>query len=145
VDDLAQDTFVRAYRSLSMYRGEAPFRLWLLSIARNRVLRYLDEEGRRRSREAETLEAEIARWMARDVEDAPTLQERELTALKTCIETLAPENGTLLTEFYFKKRSAVDIARSTGKKESAVWMALLRLRQVLRKCVESRLAGESHG
>jgi RNA polymerase sigma-70 factor (ECF subfamily) len=145
VDDLAQDTFVRAYRALPTFRGEAPLRLWLLSIARNRVLRYLDEESRRRSREGETLESAVARWMARDAEEAPELRERELAALRTCVESLASESGSLLADFYFKNRTAVEIARSTGRKESAVWMALLRLRQALRRCVESRLAGEAHG
>ena len=34
-DDLAQDTFVQAYRSLARYRGESRFATWLLGIARN--------------------------------------------------------------------------------------------------------------
>lgn len=35
-DDLAQDTFVQAYRSLAGFRGESGFRTWLLGIAHNR-------------------------------------------------------------------------------------------------------------
>ena len=33
-DDLVQDTYLRAFRSLPNYRGEAPITAWLLSIAR---------------------------------------------------------------------------------------------------------------
>jgi RNA polymerase sigma-70 factor (ECF subfamily) len=33
-DDLAQETYERALRALPGYRGDAPVRLWLLSIAR---------------------------------------------------------------------------------------------------------------
>ena len=33
-DDLVQDTYLRAFRSLETYRGEAPITAWLLSIAR---------------------------------------------------------------------------------------------------------------
>lgn len=33
-DDLAQETYERALRALPRYRGDAPVRLWLLSIAR---------------------------------------------------------------------------------------------------------------
>lgn len=33
-DDLVQDTYLRAFRSLGTYRGEAPITTWLLSIAR---------------------------------------------------------------------------------------------------------------
>lgn len=34
-DDLAQDTFVDAYRSLDRFRGDAKFSTWLLGIAHN--------------------------------------------------------------------------------------------------------------
>ena len=33
--DLVQETYLRALRSLGSYRGDAPVRAWLLSIARN--------------------------------------------------------------------------------------------------------------
>jgi RNA polymerase sigma-70 factor, ECF subfamily len=33
-DDLVQETYLRAFRSLSSYRGEAPVTAWLLAIAR---------------------------------------------------------------------------------------------------------------
>lgn len=39
-DDLTQDTFVNAYRSLSAFRGDASARTWLLAIARNRIRNY---------------------------------------------------------------------------------------------------------
>ena len=34
-EDLVQETYLRALRSFPSYRGEAPVRAWLLSIARN--------------------------------------------------------------------------------------------------------------
>ena len=34
-EDLAQETYLRALRSLHMYRGDAPVQTWLLSIARH--------------------------------------------------------------------------------------------------------------
>lgn len=40
-EDLAQDTFGKAFTSLSSYRGDASPRTWLLTIARNRCLDYL--------------------------------------------------------------------------------------------------------
>lgn len=47
-EDLAQDTYVRALRSLPGYRGDAPFRLWLLSIARRTCADHLRGRVRRR-------------------------------------------------------------------------------------------------
>lgn len=42
--DVAQETFLKAFRSIGQYRGEASFRTWLLAIARNEML------GRHRTR-----------------------------------------------------------------------------------------------
>lgn len=51
-DDLAQETYVRALRSLPSFEGRAPFRLWLLSIAR----RTCADEIRRRTRRRRLLQ-----------------------------------------------------------------------------------------
>jgi RNA polymerase sigma-70 factor, ECF subfamily len=47
-DDLSQETYLRAQRSLSTYRGEAPLRGWLLAIARRVCAAEVDARVRRR-------------------------------------------------------------------------------------------------
>jgi RNA polymerase sigma-70 factor, ECF subfamily len=44
-EDVSQDAFLRAFHRLEHYRGDAPFRSWLLRIAHNAALDHL---GRRR-------------------------------------------------------------------------------------------------
>lgn len=39
-DDIAQETFIRAYKYMNQYRGEASVKTWLLRIARNRWYSY---------------------------------------------------------------------------------------------------------
>jgi RNA polymerase sigma-70 factor (ECF subfamily) len=46
-DDLTQDTYLRAVRSLPSYRGEAPALRWLLSIARRTCADELRRDSRR--------------------------------------------------------------------------------------------------
>ena len=46
VDDLVQETFVRAFRSVDRFRGQCQFRTWLLTIGGN----VLKDFGRRESR-----------------------------------------------------------------------------------------------
>ncbi len=53
LDDLLQETFIRAFRALASWRGEAGFRSWLLSIASNLAR---DQYRRRRKRTVVTLE-----------------------------------------------------------------------------------------
>lgn len=144
VRDLAQETFLAAYRHLDSYRGEAPLRLWLLSIARNQALMYLRDEARRRARKAASLEAAAAIWVAERVEgdeSGPGRFEEELAALQACLKGLAPAGADMVNRYYFERLSAAEIARHTGKRETAIWMALSRIRQALRQCIELRVAG----
>ena len=53
-DDATQDAFVRAFRFLPRFRGDARFSTWLLSIARNCAV----DELRRAKRRARLLEGE---------------------------------------------------------------------------------------
>src|SRR5437870_11500530 len=56
VDDLAQEVFLSAFSSLDSYKGEAPFGVWLLGIARHKTLMYLRQEVRRLARESRSLD-----------------------------------------------------------------------------------------
>ena len=48
IDDLVQDTFIRAFRALDGWRGEAAFRSWLMTIASNLLKdQYRRARGRR--------------------------------------------------------------------------------------------------
>jgi RNA polymerase sigma-70 factor, ECF subfamily len=46
-EDLAQETFVRAWQSLDSFAGEAKFSTWLCRIAMNASLNWRQREGRR--------------------------------------------------------------------------------------------------
>jgi RNA polymerase sigma-70 factor (ECF subfamily) len=48
VEDLAQETYVRALGAMPRYRGEAPVRVWLLSIARRVCADHVRRRQRRR-------------------------------------------------------------------------------------------------
>lgn len=62
-DDLAQETYLRALGALGSYEGRAPFRVWLLSIARRTCMDALRGRMRRRGL--------LSRLQSRPVADAP--------------------------------------------------------------------------
>jgi RNA polymerase sigma-70 factor, ECF subfamily len=143
VDDLAQEVFLSALRSIDTYKGEAPFGVWLLGIARHKTLMHLRREVRRLARESRSLEVVLADLRLRVLEsDEMDLarREQEIAALQRCVERLPPSGAEMITERYFRARSISDIAREQGKREGTIRMSLLRLRHVLRACVEQRLA-----
>lgn len=143
IDDLAQEVFVGALRGLGSYRGDASLRLWLLAIARRVAAGHLREEVRRRAHAATALELAVLRWQADELEaGAPAAaDEMELAALEACLRGLSRDGAQLVSAYYFRAETAAEIGRRIGKGEGAVRMALLRVRQALRSCVEQRIAG----
>lgn len=138
-DDLAQETFLAAYRGMSSRNPAAPLDLWLLGIARNRVLSHLRDESRRRER----LRAALAAWSAERAEAAGLEKERETGALRDCLRSLPPHGAEMLADHYERRRSSAEIARRSGKTDGAVRMTLLRLREALKSCVRLRLSGSA--
>ncbi|MBB6674879.1 RNA polymerase sigma factor [Cohnella nanjingensis] len=74
-DDLTQETFVRAFRSLSSFKGQSSYRTWLLRIARNLTINYKRSAFFRRvilagdllsNRSSASAEAEYWRWQELD-------------------------------------------------------------------------------
>jgi RNA polymerase sigma factor (sigma-70 family) len=55
-EDLAQDTFVTAWKKLAELREPEKLRAWLCGIARNLINNWLRKQGREPSRYAEPLE-----------------------------------------------------------------------------------------
>jgi RNA polymerase sigma-70 factor (ECF subfamily) len=145
VDDLAQEVFLAAFRSLESYKGDAPLGVWLLGIARHKTLMHVRGEMRRLVRETGSLEGVLAPFRAGLLEaDASDLvrREREINALERCLESLPPGSAGLVADRYWKARSIPELAEELGKREGAIRMTLFRLRQALRACVETRLREE---
>jgi RNA polymerase sigma-70 factor, ECF subfamily len=142
VDDLAQETFIAAYR-LAGFKEKSSFSLWLLGIARNLALKHLREEQRRREHEADSFEAAYLRWSQERMETEEASVERHeqvVAALHSCIDRLQKSSADLIQDAYFKGRTAAEIAQESGKTEGAVWVTMMRIRQALRTCIGTQMA-----
>jgi RNA polymerase sigma-70 factor (ECF subfamily) len=68
-EDLTQESFVRAVRSLGRFRGDASARTWLLAIARHTCLDELRRRVRQRDRDARLGGQHDARLVAPDASE----------------------------------------------------------------------------
>src|SRR3982751_2447289 len=59
VDEVVQDTFVRAFASIDSFRGESSLRTWLFTIAR-RLLLDRRRSDRRRGEQIEVRESDVS-------------------------------------------------------------------------------------
>ena len=91
-DDVAQETFFRAYRALSSFRPGYEFRPWLLRIAVNQSINCLKRKGRRLE---VSLEEEVGSGIVTDVQfDNPGygLEQKELAArIEAAVQRLSPK------------------------------------------------------
>jgi len=83
VEDIAQETFIRAYRALAQFRGEAQFYTWLYRIAVNTAKKTLGDLKR------DPLVSESALRGGGDDEDETSAVENELTSAETPETVLA--------------------------------------------------------
>jgi RNA polymerase sigma-70 factor (ECF subfamily) len=92
-EDISQDAFLRAFHRLEHFRGDAPFRSWLLRITHNAAL---DHIGRRRAEpvDPETLDASEAS-ASRPPADRLEVRER-IQRLERKLHGLAPQHRAVL-------------------------------------------------
>jgi RNA polymerase sigma-70 factor (ECF subfamily) len=139
-EDAAQETFIKVYRNLHLFRGESQFRTWVLSIARNEGLGRLRKLAVRRedSLDAETDEqtgdytpAILTSW--REI-PSEALEQKELGAvLRRAIDSL-PEiyrNIVLLRDI--EEMDIRETAAALGISEGAVKVRLHRARALLQR------------
>lgn len=115
-EDAAQETFLKAFRSLGRFRGEASFRSWLLAIAANEARTILRSAGRRRETaldDASPVRSENP-GPDRRVEEA-----EEAEWVRSCLDRL-PEKQRLAVELrIFDGMSFREVGRAIGSSEGA--------------------------
>jgi RNA polymerase sigma-70 factor (ECF subfamily) len=146
VEDVVQESFVRAFRSLAKLKEPGRFGPWLLTIARNRSLSRL---ARRRagSELAEEVqrELEVAATEVRATPDPDAGAELELVRRLVSELPEGPEKETVHLFYVEGSLSAREIAERLGVGKSAITMRLERFRARVKGRVlaeVARLRGE---
>jgi RNA polymerase sigma-70 factor (ECF subfamily) len=115
VDELVQDTFVRAFNSLDGFRGESSFRTWLFTILRRLLLDRRRMEKRRRDR-TEVQEGDLAtEYDALDSVVADETQQQ----LQKAVAGLTPTQREVFTLRVSEGLSYKEIAEAVGTTEGA--------------------------
>jgi RNA polymerase sigma-70 factor (ECF subfamily) len=141
-EDLTQETFIRAFKSLRTYdasRGE--FRTWLTAIARNVARRHWQ-----RRPSPDDFDPALAEDVLTDSSlqgnPGPSVQAaEELDAVRDCVanlEAASPELAAIVRLRYVDGRSTRGIAVAAGLPESTVRLRLDEARKLLAKCLKGK-------
>ncbi|MFT5237034.1 MAG: RNA polymerase sigma factor (sigma-70 family) [Ulvibacter sp.] len=129
-EEVAQDSFIKAYESLNSFRGESKFSSWLYSIAYRKAL---DALRKNKKYKASEIIDDITEGEVSGIEDALHYLEDEerKKAIQDCILKLAEDEATIITLYYFQDQSVREISTITGLSEDNIKVKLYRSRKKL--------------
>lgn len=128
-EDLAQDTFVAAWRKLGELQDPEKLKSWLCGIARNLSHNSLRRQQRTPTALAGEFPGETAAQEATPREEAISREEEAL--MWRALETLAPEYREPMVLFYREGQSVEKVAAALGLSGEAVRQRLSRGRVML--------------
>jgi RNA polymerase sigma-70 factor, ECF subfamily len=140
-EDIAQQVFVRAWRSADRYRPEAKFTTWLMTIARNLVFNEIKRRGKVKWSSMEN-EAGVTREFvdARSVDGSGALSEREVQdAISQAIADLPEMQRMALVLRRYEDLPYEEIAAILGITLPAVKSLIFRAREELKKALKPLL------
>lgn len=141
-EDLAQETFVRAYKGLGGLRDETKLSTWLFSIAKNCARESLRTRGRDRNKVE--IDGEEA-FELRDETPTPAVRllDKELSAvIERALSKLDEDKRLVFTLKVFQQRSYEEIAEITGHSVGKLKTDLHRARAEMRRRIGPYLGGE---
>lgn len=138
-DDLLQETAVAVWKSYATFDPARPFSSWVLGIAQNVVRNHF----RRLSRERLVFDDLLLASLAESFESVASEQSSLLEHLDDCLGKLTPEARKVCEMRYREELPLETISVRLGKSTAAVAKTLQRIREHLRRCIEStRISGE---
>lgn len=133
--DLVQDTALVLFRRFADYDGERPFLAWALGVAKFQVLGFQRDQAR----SLVTFDTELFDQFTKLWAETAAAASERWSALEVCLERLPARPRQMVRLRYFEDLNSEEIAQRLGSKGAAVRVALQRIREQLRVCVEQQL------
>ena len=144
VEDLAQETFVKAWRALDQFDGRAPFEHWLSKITVRVALDHLRREKRRQNEIGlPELGEDALDWLRSDGEKNELDARSAAELLDLAMRELSPLDRVVITMQEMEGRSVKEIGEATGASGVAVRVRALRARGKLRRALEKLMKDEN--
>ncbi len=137
VEDIAQETFIKAYRALPQFRGDAAFYTWLYRIGVNTTRNFLASRGRSMptiSDQAVNDDDEPdERLVAQDINtpESMLLSKQVAVAVNDAVEALPEELRTAITLREMEGMSYEEIAEMMGCPIGTVRSRIFRAREAI--------------
>jgi RNA polymerase sigma-70 factor (ECF subfamily) len=139
-EDIAIETFSKAFDKIATYNPEFQFNTWLIAIAKNVHIDMLRKKKSTIFVEITDEENQLAYYVADttpSVEDALII-EQNLSRLLQFIKELKPHYQEVIQLRYFQEMSYQEISEQLNEPLSNVKIKLLRAKKLLAEIIESK-------
>ncbi|MBC7884742.1 MAG: sigma-70 family RNA polymerase sigma factor [Saprospiraceae bacterium] len=141
-EEVAQDVFIKAYRSLADFKGESKFSTWLYTIATTTSITFL----RKKKLEIHSLDNEHVLERAENIDGGMNAnqveQKSRVTMVNESINMLSTADAQVLLLFYKGEQSLEEIAVILGKEVNAIKVQLHRARGRLKEKMQKHFTEE---
>lgn len=141
-EEVAQDVFVKAYRSLADFKGASKFSTWLYTIATTTSLTAL----RKKKLDVQSLDNEQVFERADTIDsgmNANTIEQKSRVAMvNNAIALLSADDAQVITLFYKGEQTLDEIAQVVGKEVNTVKVQLHRARTRLKEKMQTHFRAE---
>jgi len=140
-EEVAQDSFVKIYKSLGKFKGESKFSTWVYRVTYNNCLDFL------KARKRKFKELSVDAYDGFEIEDLDNalsdLEERERKkAILACINMLNEDDAFLLTLHYYEDQSVKEMADIMKLSVTNVKVKLYRSRKQLAIILKRKLSND---
>lgn len=141
-EEVAQDCFVKAFRSLGSFKKESKFSTWLYTIVYTTAMTSL----RKKRPDTASIDDEATHIQIENTPSSYDVNNAENRSrsfyLNQAIGQLSADDATIITLFYKGEQSLEEIAQTLGIEANSVKVKLFRARQRLKETLERNLKHE---
>ena len=140
-EEVSQDTFIKAYKSLSKFKGDSKFSTWIYKIT---YYTSLDRIKKNKKHLNDVGIDEFTEHQIKTIDNAlDNLETQERSkSIKDCIALLPNDDSFLLTLYYFDELSFEEISKIVGITANNVKVKIFRSRKKLATILKARLEPE---
>ncbi|QDT10923.1 sigma-70 family RNA polymerase sigma factor [Planctomycetes bacterium K23_9] len=131
-EEIVQETFVTASRKAASWTAGTNFLAWACTIARFQTMSSQRDRGRSNRR----LAKDVVELLAEHTEEDFAVFQGRVSALRVCLQRLAPKAHELINLRYHAGQMPEQIAEEIGWTVNSVRVALTRARNSIRECLE---------
>jgi RNA polymerase sigma-70 factor (ECF subfamily) len=142
-EEVAQDTFIKVFKSLDKFKGDSKFSTWVYRVTYNTCL----DNIKKNKKHLNNVPIDAYTFNKLDTIDNALdhmINEERNVLIKKCINKLPEDSSALLTLFYFEELSLDEISKIINVEANTVKVKLFRARKKLAVILEQYLLPQNN-